>query len=60
MKFITDSEFVINCMTKWIMKWKVNSWRVATGGSVKNKEDLVQLDNLLQSFQDVKWVCFNM
>lgn len=55
-KFVTDSEFVINCMTQWIKKWKINNWKVTSGGDVKNKEDLVKLDNLLHSLQDVKWV----
>lgn len=43
-------------MTKWIKKWKKNYWKLASGGPVKNKEDLVKLDNMCQQFQDIKWV----
>lgn len=57
-KFFTDSEFVINCMTKWIYNWKKNNWRTASGSNVKNKEDLVKLDQVLQSLEDVQWVFF--
>jgi len=52
----TDSEFVINCMTKWIQNWKRNNWRTAKKEPVKNKEDLVALDTILQeSGVKVKW-----
>lgn len=56
MKIITDSQFTINCITKWIHKWKKNHWKLAKGGPVKNKEELVQLDALCQQFLDIKWV----
>jgi len=52
---MTDSQFTINCMTKWIHRWKKNKWKLADGGPVKNKEDLVKLDNLCRQFQHVKW-----
>lgn len=57
-RIFTDSEFVIKCMTQWIHKWKQNNWRVASGGEVKNKEDLVKLDELMRTMDDVKFVCF--
>lgn len=43
-------------MTQWIQKWKLNNWKATTGNDVKNKEDLMKLDAILKSFQDVKWV----
>ncbi|KAF7263994.1 hypothetical protein GWI33_000782 [Rhynchophorus ferrugineus] len=54
-KLFTDSQFTISCITKWIKKWKVNGWKLSTGGAVKNKEDLVVLDGLCQNFDDIKW-----
>lgn len=50
----TDSQFVINSITNWIKKWKVNNWKVANGNDVKNKEDFVVLDSLCQKL-NVKW-----
>ncbi|XP_023020588.2 ribonuclease H, partial [Leptinotarsa decemlineata] len=54
-KIITDSQFTINCITKWINNWKRNNWKTASGGAVKNKEDLQKLDEIIKSFSDVKW-----
>lgn len=55
LKIKTDSEFVINSMTKWIFKWRTNNWKVASGGDVKNKEDFVTLDNALKLLDKVIW-----
>lgn len=54
-KLYTDSEFTINCITKWMKNWKRNGWKLSSGGMVKNKEDLVILDNLCQKFEHVDW-----
>lgn len=50
----TDSQFVINSMTKWINRWKKNNWTLSTGGAVKNKEDFVKLSALCDQVT-VKW-----
>ncbi|XP_030765882.1 ribonuclease H1-like [Sitophilus oryzae] len=55
-RIYTDSEFTINCITKWMNNWKRNGWTVSNGGMVKNKGDLVVLDNLCQKFEHVDWV----
>ncbi|KAF5292871.1 hypothetical protein FQR65_LT11123 [Abscondita terminalis] len=55
LKIKTDSEFVINSMTKWINKWKKNNWKVTSGAEVKNKEDFVRLDNCLKLLDQVIW-----
>lgn len=52
----TDSEFVINSITKWIKKWKKNNWLTANGEPVKNKEQLILLDDIINSMEAVKWV----
>ncbi|KAJ8925002.1 hypothetical protein NQ315_001167 [Exocentrus adspersus] len=55
-KIFTDSEFTINCITKWMKNWKKNNWKTSSGGAVKNKEDLEVLDKAVQALVDVKWV----
>lgn len=53
----TDSEYVINCMTKWIKKWKINGWINSKNKPVENKDLLQNLDSLI-SFKIIhfKWV----
>lgn len=42
----TDSKFTINGVTSWVKNWKLNGWRLNSGGHVINKEDFVKLDKL--------------
>ena len=42
-------------MTKWITGWKKRDWQLSTGGPVKNKEELMILDELCQQI-DIIWV----
>ncbi|RUS91353.1 hypothetical protein EGW08_000870 [Elysia chlorotica] len=51
----TDSQFLINGITKWIKGWKKNGWKLTTGHPVINKEDFSALDNELPGIS-VKWV----
>ena len=53
----TDSQFVINCITKWVANWKRNGWKTAAGKPVINKEDLIELDKAVDSLGrgNVKW-----
>jgi len=52
----TDSQFLVMCVTQWMHKWKQNGWMTATGQKVKNWEDLMELDKLLeQGTIDIKW-----
>ena len=44
----TDSVYSMNCVTKWIHGWKQNNWRTANNKPVKNKELIVEIDELLQ------------
>ena len=56
----TDSEYLINCVTKWMQGWKVGGsaggfvtlsqkkgWKTASGQVAKNKDDLEKLDKLI-------------
>ena len=52
---MTDSQFMIDSITKWIKKWKRNGWKVASGEPVKNQDDFIKLDQVMQDV-DVRWV----
>jgi ribonuclease HI len=34
----TDSEYVVEGMTKWVKGWMCNNWKTSTGAPVKNKD----------------------
>jgi ribonuclease HI len=39
----TDSQYSINCLTKWHSGWIKNGWKTAKGQEVKNKELVQQI-----------------
>lgn len=45
-----DSMYVINSVTKWINRWKYNGWKTSKGTDVENKELIVWIDKLLQTY----------
>lgn len=51
----TDSQFMINCMTSWLKNWKKKDWKKSDGESVKNKEELIELDKATEGLA-VKWI----
>uniref|UniRef100_H3CZE8 Ribonuclease H1 n=1 Tax=Tetraodon nigroviridis TaxID=99883 RepID=H3CZE8_TETNG len=51
----TDSKFTINGVTCWVKNWKLNNWRLKSGGSVTNKEDFEKLERLNAGL-DVVWM----
>ena len=52
----TDSCYVKNGITKWVLNWKKNGWKTANGQPVKNKELWAQLDALNGPHVTWKWV----
>lgn len=46
----SDSMYVINSVTKWINKWKYNGWKTSKGTDVENKDLIVWIDKLLQTY----------
>ncbi len=42
----TDSEYLINAVTKWIKGWKKKGWKKADGNPVLNQDLLATLDQL--------------
>lgn len=43
---LSDSQLVLDSITKWIYGWKKNNWVTSTGKPVANKELLIELDQL--------------
>ncbi|HEY8912291.1 RNase H family protein [Lacisediminihabitans sp.] len=44
---LCDSQYVINCITKWMPGWKKKGWRKADGKPVMNVELLKEIDEAL-------------
>nr|XP_029487607.1 ribonuclease H1-like isoform X2 [Oncorhynchus nerka] len=51
----TDSKFTINGVTSWVKNWKLNNWRLNSGGPVINKEHFEKLDKLNEELE-VVWL----
>ncbi|MEM7555155.1 MAG: ribonuclease HI [Cyanobacteria bacterium P01_A01_bin.84] len=49
----TDSEYLINCITKWIHGWKKKGWKKSDGKPVLNQDLLSILDDL--NSPQVRW-----
>ncbi len=54
----SDSEYMINSITKWIHKWKLNQWKTSNGKPVKNKDLLYQLDHVINLYKDFTTIEF--
>ena len=53
----TDSTYVKNGITEWILKWKENEWKNSNKKPVKNKDLWIKLDNLCKDNKIIwKWV----
>ena len=50
----TDSQYVKNGISLWIINWKNNGWKTASKKPVANKELWIELDKIVQ-FHNVKW-----
>ena len=55
---MTDSKYLVNCMTRWVMRWSMSGWKKADGVSdVANRDLLEQLIELTTSrFVNWRWV----
>jgi ribonuclease HI len=51
----TDSKYVMDGASRWVINWKKNNWKTAQKKDVKNKDLWIELDNLL-NYHDVSWV----
>ena len=50
----TDSIYVKNGITEWMVKWKKNGWKNANKKPVKNKDLWIRLDSLCEK-NNVSW-----
>lgn len=50
----TDSEYVKNGITLWIINWKKNGWKTSNKKKVKNSDLWIQLDKL-NMIIDIQW-----
>lgn len=58
LKILCDSQYAINCISKWMPGWKKRGWKKADGKQVLNQDILKELDAAIQgrkySFEWVK------
>ena len=53
----TDSTYVKNGITEWMLNWKKNDWKTASKKPVKNKDLWIKLDKLCEKNKvSWKWV----
>ncbi len=50
----SDSKYVIDGITKWIKKWKMNDWKTASKKEIKNLDLWMDLDKLTSKFK-ISW-----
>lgn len=46
----TDSEYSINCLTKWVSGWKRNNWKTSTGKPVIHREIIEKILDELKHY----------
>jgi len=44
----SDSEYAVNCVTKWVSSWKKRNFTTTAGGKVKNVDLICAIDKLLE------------
>jgi ribonuclease HI len=54
---VTDSKYVVECMTQHIYKWRSNGWISAKGYEVANKADFQELDDLIDELRSWPFDC---
>ena len=53
----TDSKYVMNGVTQWMPRWKINGWKTSSKKSVANRDLWEQLDTvLLQHKVHWRWI----
>jgi ribonuclease HI len=52
---VTDSQLMLNSMTKWLPGWKKKGWKTAAGTPVKNQDLLMALEAEVERIGGVRW-----
>ena len=57
-RVFTDSNYVKMGLTEWSKNWERNGWKTVKGDDVKNKDEWIQMVELMRKFDivDIKWV----
>ena len=48
LKILCDSQYAINCITKWMPRWKKHGWKKADGKPVSNQDILLEIDKAIK------------
>lgn len=51
----TDSKYVKNGISSWIINWKRNGWMTSSGTPVKNKDLWIAIDEVRKKLKVVEW-----
>jgi len=51
----TDSQYSINCITKWIINWIKNDWKDKHNKNVKNKDLIEPIYNICKTNNNIKF-----
>lgn len=43
LQIFTDSQYAVNCLSKWVKGWEASGWKTAVGKPVKNAELLKKI-----------------
>ncbi len=54
----TDSQYVINSVTKWLNGWKKNNWKTSTKTPVLNKDLIEQIDRIIEAHKKIGEINF--
>lgn len=52
----TDSDYCINCLTKYLTNWLSNGWKTADGKDVKNKDIIKDISERLSKFKGHRFI----
>jgi ribonuclease HI len=55
-KIYTDSEYSINCLTKWISGWVSRGWKTSAGGDVLHRDLIEATSTLLTKFKSHRFI----
>jgi ribonuclease HI len=48
-----DSEYLVKGMTDWILKWRLNGWKTASGKDVVNRHHFEQLLSKVEKLESM-------
>jgi ribonuclease HI len=52
----TDSEYCINCLTKWLPGWVSRNWKTSAGGDVLHRDLIQETSALLSKFKSHRFI----